>query len=398
MSLNELVKNHNEDRKIDNFDIDFIIRSLKDPSRIIRQIAFQQLSDLDDDTAKQALWHYHPYDRMQCLRTLIDFNSTITACGSKRKLIDLPQYFGIANYSNKLVCYWSIDYKYAYLYHWNLVTGEVQKSCERRTHEFGLGQKGKITIDTYQDAFGIANTEDMMYSRKEGLSDIFSPTNLAFDVCPTDRPLLAIGHTTAGKGECKIIDYEKNSCLVHHEFEKCSLFYHPHLSGHITDRFCDISPILFTPNGKILFTHFCIARSLGMLQIWDIETGDLIKTLEGMRSVFVTKLAVRPDGTIIACGIRDEKVCAWELLTDRMLHTTIEIDASTLSPDGRIFAYGTSNCDLVLWDLMNDRELCRLVGHTASIGGIAISLDREFIATYSTEHSIKIWGIPELEI
>ena len=74
------------------------------------------------------------------------------------------------------------------------------------------------------------------------------------------------------------------------------------------------------------------------------------------------------------------------------------IDASTLSPDGRIFAYGTASCDLVLWDLMKDRELCRLVGHTAPIGGIAISLDREFIATYSTDHSIKIWGIPELDI
>ena len=75
---------------------------------------------------------------MQCLHTLIDFNSTITACGYEHKLIHLPQYFGIANYSNKLVCYWSINYKYAYLYHWDLVTCEVQKSCERRTHEFGL--------------------------------------------------------------------------------------------------------------------------------------------------------------------------------------------------------------------------------------------------------------------
>ena len=135
-----------------------------------------------------------------------------------------------------------------------------------------------------------------------------------------------------------------------------------------------------------------------MFQIWDVETGNLIKTLEGMHSVFVTKLAVRPDGTILACGVRDEKVCAWELLTDLILHTTDEIDASTLSTDGRVFAYGTSNCDLVLWDLFNERELCRLVGHTALIGGITISLDREFIATYSTDHSIKIWGIPELEI
>lgn len=66
-----------------------------------------------------------------------------------------------------------------------------------------------------------------------------------------------------------------------------------------------------------------------------------------------------------------------------------------MSSDGRILAYGTSTGDLIIWDLDLDREVCRLIGHTALIGCITISEDREFIATYCTDLSIKIWGIPE---
>lgn len=65
MTFDKLDKSHHDDRTTDSFDLDLIIRSLNDPNHIIRQIAFQQLSDLDDDRAKQALWNYHPYDRQR---------------------------------------------------------------------------------------------------------------------------------------------------------------------------------------------------------------------------------------------------------------------------------------------------------------------------------------------
>ena len=398
MTFDKLDKSHYDDQKIDNLDLDLIIRSLNDPNRIIRQIAFQQLSDLDNDREKQALWNYHPYDRMQCLHTLIDFYSTISSHLCSHETLELPQYFGIADYPNKLVCYWSLTYKRAHLCHWNLATGKLQESYERSTHEFGLGQRGKITIDTYQDGFSIRNTEDMTYYEKSCISDVLSPNYLAFDVCYTNHPLLAIGGCDSRGGEFKVINYENNTRDLHYEFKNCSLMYHHSYSRPVIDRVVAVRPLVFTPDGKILFAHFWTNKRLSTLQVWDVETGNIIKTLEGISSILVTKLAVRPDGKILACGMRDEKVCVWELLTDRILHTTDEIYASTLSPDGRIFAYGTSSCDLVLWDLMNDRELGRLVGHTAPIGGITISLDREFIATYSTDHSIKIWGIPELGI
>jgi hypothetical protein len=391
------------DNESDTINLDRLIRSLNDSNRSIRQAAFHQLSKLYDDTAKQSLWNYLPFDRMECLHTIADFNIT-DYNGCHQDPEQLPQYFRIADYSNKLVCYWSLTYKIAHLCYWDLATGERQTAYEMSTHEFGLGQRGKSVIHTYQDSLSLENLEDISNRTKLSyplsLQSPFTPQ--AFAVCPTDRTLLAIGHSNAGNrggGELKIIDYRTNTCYFNYKFEKYSLFYHPILSGHIRSQIGEPDALLFTPNGKILLAHFCMYRLVSMLQVWDVETRELIKKLEGIPSIFVTSLSIHPDGTILACGLRENKICAWELLTDKIIFNIDDSDPmpSTLSPDGRIMVYGTSSGELVIWDLDIEREVCRLTGHTEPIRFITISEDREFIATYSQNHLIKIWGIPELE-
>jgi WD40 repeat protein len=344
--------NNNQNQKLDNIDLDWLVRSLNDPNRSIRQATFYHLSELDDDTAKQALWSYLPYDRMECLHTIKDFNITdYNGCHEDPE--QLPQYFRIADYSNKLVCYWSLTYKRAHLCYWDLATRERQTAYKMSTHEFGLGQRGKSAIHTYQDGISLENLEDISDRTKpsRGLNGLFTPQ--AFAVCPTDRTLLAIGHSNGGNrggGELKIIDYQTNTCYFHHVFEKYYLFYHPILSGHLRTQIGQPDPLLFTPDGKILLAHFCMYRLVSLLQVWDVETRELIKTLEGIPSIFVTALGVRPDGTILACGLREDKICAWELLTDRIIFTISDPEhmPSTLSPDGRIIVYGASSGDLVL--------------------------------------------------
>jgi WD40 repeat protein len=362
-----------DDKKPNTLNLDRVIRSLNDSNRSIRQAAFHQLSKLDDDAAKKALWNYLPYDRMKCLHTIVDFNNA-----DGYGYYKLPQYFRIADYSNKLVCYWSLTYKRAHLCYWDLATGERQTAHEMSTHEFGLGQRGKSAIHTYQDSVNLENLEDMSDWTNPSRHLRCSISPQAFAVCPTDRTLLAIGHSNGGNsggGELEIIDYQTNTYYFYYEFEKYYLFYHPGCSGTILDQIGNPDPLIFTPNGKILLAHFCMYRLVSMLQVWDVETRELIKILEGIPAIFVTALAVRPDGTILACGLRENKICAWELLTDRIIFTISDSDPmpSTLSPDGRIIVYGTSAGDLVIWDLDLDQEVCKLTGHTKPIRSITIS-------------------------
>jgi WD40 repeat protein len=387
------------DPQVENIDIDSTIECLNDPRREIRQSAFHQLSNLNTDAAQSALWNHLPFDRMRCLHTLQDFNLThYDYPATSSELRDLPQYFGIADYCNRLFCYWCLTYKCSYIYCWDLETGKVHRSSERYTHEFGLGQQGKIAIDTYQDSFSFYKSDDLTTSldHMSGWKYFFSANYLAFTVCPTERSLIAIGHCDSRDGELRVVDYETGVCHIDYKFER-QFLRPPHwIFPSIGEKDEIIRPLLFTPDGKTLIAHYSHYSRYSILQAWDLETYEIIQTLEGLPPLILKSVAVRSDGTIICCGLRDDRICVWELLTDLILYTTSATDASILSPDGRILAYGEANGDLVICDLEIDREVSRFRGHTAPIGSIAISRDREFVATYCTDDSIKIWGIPEL--
>ena len=66
-----------------------------------------------------------------------------------------------------------------------------------------------------------------------------------------------------------------------------------------------------------------------------------------------------------------------------------------LSTDGRILIYATASYEIVIRDLVAEKDLCKLQGHKAPVAYLALSEDRQFLASYSTDRKIKIWGIPD---
>lgn len=154
----------------------------------------------------------------------------------------------------------------------------------------------------------------------------------------------------------------------------------------------NISPLIFTPDGNFLIVRFT-HKIYSVIKIWKTETGELIQTLDNLPAITITSLGVRPDGTIIACGIRENKISVWELQKDSILYTVDEIAICILSTDARILIYATANNDIIIWDLIEQKILNTLQGHTSPILYLALSSDREFIASYSNDNYIKIWGI-----
>lgn len=57
--------------------------------------------------------------------------------------------------------------------------------------------------------------------------------------------------------------------------------------------------------------------------------------------------------------------------------------------------YATVKREIVVRDLVADRELVTLQGHDAPIAYLALSEDRQFLASYSIDRQIKIWAIPD---
>ena len=177
----------------------------------------------------------------------------------------------------------------------------------------------------------------------------------------------------------KIWNYETYSCLFHYEFKGLTFFSSDRLGNcKANNQMFYISPLIFTPDGDFLIVRYLDRQQCCLVQIWDTKKLELVQTIENLPRLTITSVGVRPDGKIIACGIREEKVCAWELQSDRIIYTATKVSPCILSTDGRVLIYATAKHEIVVRDLIADRELLSLQGHNAPIAYLALSEDRQF--------------------
>lgn len=80
--------------------------------------------------------------------------------------------------------------------------------------------------------------------------------------------------------------------------------------------------------------------------------------------------------------------------TDTIIFTVDEMCPCILSDNGRVLIYATASYEIVVRDLVEKKELSKLTGHNAPIVYLTLSEDYEFIASYSVDRQIKIWGMP----
>lgn len=379
--------------------IKLIIEALNDKAIKVRQAALLLLTESETEIAKEALWNYLPFSKIQCLHTIMGFEfDSFETKDYFRNQEYHPNYFAISNYSNSLVTYWDIDYKSSGVAMWDLETGTLKQDYDLMAHEFGLGKNGKFFITSYQDLNFVYELETA--KQINDYSDMFfshvSPSNGEFVVCKSDKSLIAKFHQTGYKGEFEVWNYENYSCLLNFQFSDLHLFT-DNIPWFIK-KVIYITPLIFTPDGKILIARFRDKKGKYVIKIWNTETNQIVQTINNLPLLTILSLGVRPDKTIIACGIREKKVCAWELQTDKIIFTADEMCPCILSDNGRVLIYATASYEIVVGDLVKEEELCRLTGHNAPIAYLSLSEDYEFIASYSVDRQIKIWGMPNYNL
>jgi WD40 repeat protein len=96
----------------------------------------------------------------------------------------------------------------------------------------------------------------------------------------------------------------------------------------------------FSPDGKIV----AIGTQDRKVQLWDVELGELKKTLLGHGSAVVA-VSFSPDGRTLASGSSDSTVKLWDVRTGELKSTLKDYrwDAAPVvfSPDGKLLAYST---------------------------------------------------------
>ena len=385
--------------------IELVIEALQDKNRKVRQSARLLLLESDEEIAAQALWNHLSFKKMQCLHTIIDFEVDYY------NRVHDPNYFGIADYNNTLVGHWNLGYSSSKMAIWSLESGNFQQTSDSLTaHDFELGKQGKIFATTFEDIILPAqNLETQAFINRESNRKIVMQgiEPMGFAICKTDKPLVAIAESkhlinfepkriVRQQGKLEIWDYEKYICLLQNKFE--DLYLNPDIyklnNSKINPKYFGTSPLIFSPDGCTLIARFTDKNQQCLIKIWDTKKLELIQTIENLPKLIITSVGVSPDKTLIACGIREERVSVWELQCDRIIYSVNEVSPCILSTDGRVLIYATNRNKIVVRDLIAQRNLCTLQGHNAPVAYLALSEDREFIASYSIDKQIKIWAIP----
>lgn len=376
--------------------LQLIILSLEDTDREVRQSALLLLAESEEELAKQALYNHLPFSKIVCLHTITKFGID--------KSYD-PDFLLIVNHNNTLIVYWLLDY-FPFCKTWNLPTGNNKKQAyigSGETSIFGLGKEEKLILINDQHHIWTINTDSLEETDKYHECDIcqrdyIDPLRNQFAICPTDKTLIAIGSSHHCYKEIEIKNYQTYNSYIKYKIEEGLYLnppYHSRSDSPASEKWLDqLSTMIFSPDGRILVINFYYKnKDCNLLHIWDIPKKELIQTIDNLPKLAITSLGINPEGKVIACGVRENKICVWDLQNDKTIYTINEFAPCIITSDGRVLIYATDNYDIVIWDLINNQTLNILLGHTAPIMYLAMSSDKEFIASYSCDKKIKIWGI-----
>ena len=159
-----------------------------------------------------------------------------------------------------------------------------------------------------------------------------------------------------------------------------------------------VASVAFSPDGRRL-TSF--GRYEDTLRVWDVRTGDLLKTFRDPGAAGpANSAAFSPDGQILALGCGDWRfgyVDLWNPETDEhrdILGAPGTVVSLVFSPDSRTLAAvtGYDDKELYVWDAHTEKRIHKLIGHTGSIYTLAISSKGRVVAGGEKgDRTLRMW-------
>ncbi|MDR1257635.1 MAG: caspase family protein [Spirochaetaceae bacterium] len=149
-----------------------------------------------------------------------------------------------------------------------------------------------------------------------------------------------------------------------------------------------IGSAAYSPDGRCIVS----ASHDGTVKIWNAETGQLIRTIED--SNWVASAAYSPDGRRIVSASWDDTVKVWDAESGQLIRTlsghSDYVNSAAYSPDGRRIASASNDKTVKIWDAESG-QLIRTIEDSNWVASAAYSPDGRRIASASYDKTVKIW-------
>ena len=153
----------------------------------------------------------------------------------------------------------------------------------------------------------------------------------------------------------------------------------------LTDHMSIVWSVAFSPDGNALAT----ASLDGSVLLWDVESGQRIKTLD--YADFVYSVAFSPDGKTLASDTR-----LWDVASGQRIKTLDYADfvySVAFSPDGKILASAGEDSTVRLRNVESGQLINRLTGHTGRVLSVAFSPDGKTLASAGEDGNVRLWDM-----
>ncbi len=377
-------------------DIDLLIEALSAQSREVRELGRWLLSETQLEEARQALRAYLPYSRMKCLHEIKGQNKVE------------PNYFAISSDQKVLLsnCYSDTGKYDAYtdINIWDLQTGKLVDRLYSLHEHMATDQSGTIILSGFLNRLEVlenwrgkltyrmlsprlAHDEAYEYLRKASFSEIGSLVVSRDGSVAVYGPY---GHSWDGN----IVVWDLRAEKIIHLLQWQT-------SGGGTSQ---ISALMISPDGTILLSQDSrrgrhnrkgIPCPPDLNKLWNVQTGELIREFETSAHWVAHEIATTLERRYFASGIRDNSVKVWNIETDEIIYSFPECSHTTMTPDGKVLAYSDDINNIKLRDLDTNQQICSLLGGASPIKAICLSSDREWVASYGADATIRIYGLPE---
>ena len=157
-----------------------------------------------------------------------------------------------------------------------------------------------------------------------------------------------------------------------------------------TQNFGNVHSIAFDPNQNLL----AMGDSIGGIRLFRLNDEQPYALLKGHETGTITGVSFSQDGKFLASSSMDSTVRLWDIQTGNCLKTMMGKEqwfwTVAFSPDGQTVASGGDDNTIRLWNI-HTGECQLLEGHTAWVWSIAFHPKENVLASASFDSTIRVW-------
>ena len=134
------------------------------------------------------------------------------------------------------------------------------------------------------------------------------------------------------------------------------------------------------------------------ISIWDLETGEKVKSIETKASIQDVKYS--PDGKMIASTM-GRNFALWNAATGDLIHTfeghRDDVTSICFSPNGQWIVSASQDKQIKVWNVPTRTLLTTFDEHGSFVESVAFNPNGKEFVSASLDHTVKIWAFPVLQ-